>query len=81
LRAIGEGITIFKKWNLDQDQYIHPLKKTQALKKKRGEKWEPPPLGFLKLNFNSALKGNLGTTRAGGVIRDSTSTIQNIFTI
>jgi hypothetical protein len=33
--------------------------------------WTPPPLGFLKLNFDRAAKGNPGVAGTGGVIRDS----------
>jgi hypothetical protein len=33
--------------------------------------WTPPPLGFLKLNFDRAKKGNPGVVGMGGVIKDS----------
>jgi hypothetical protein len=31
--------------------------------------WTPPPVGFLKLNFDRVAKGNPGMTGMGGVIR------------
>jgi ribonuclease HI len=41
---------------------------------------EPPPAGFLKLNFNGAEKGNPGITGMGGVIRDSGRNIIWLYT-
>ena len=33
--------------------------------------WDPPPTGFIKINFDGASKGNLGPAGYGVVIRSS----------
>jgi hypothetical protein len=41
--------------------------------------WTPPPLGFLKLNFDGVEKGNPGVAGMGGVIRDSGGNIIRLY--
>lgn len=33
-------------------------------------RWSPPPVGYLKLNFDRSAIGSLGLACVGGVIRD-----------
>jgi len=40
--------------------------------------WQCPPLGFFKLNFDGASKGNLGPAGFGEVIRNSEGIISHI---
>ena len=37
---------------------------------RRKSKWNPPPKGWAKLNFNGAARGNLRIARAGIIIND-----------
>jgi hypothetical protein len=41
--------------------------------------WTPPPLGFLKLNFDRVEKGNPGVAGMGGVIRDSDGNVIQLY--
>jgi ribonuclease HI len=41
--------------------------------------WTPPPLGFLKLNFDRAAKGNPGVAGMGGVIKDSDGNVIRLY--
>ena len=36
-------------------------------------KWEPPPCGWFKLNFDEVARGNLGVTSIGCIINDDSS--------
>jgi hypothetical protein len=53
---------ILRRWNLKED-----ANKTPGRKKKVHVKiqdfWKPPQVGFIKLNFDGASKGNLGSNR------------------
>lgn len=40
--------------------------------------WQSPPLGFFKLNFDGASKGNLGPAGFGAVIRNSDGIINHL---
>jgi hypothetical protein len=34
------------------------------------DKWDPPPENHIKMNFDSASKGNMVLSGVGGIIRD-----------
>jgi hypothetical protein len=56
----------------DSIDQIQPEKNRKSGSMARGkEKWEPPPQGFIKLNYDGASKGNPGQAGAGGLFRDS----------
>ncbi|GLJ12615.1 hypothetical protein SUGI_0194650 [Cryptomeria japonica] len=56
-----------KGWNLKQSS-LHKLKDKSVGRK--NIKWFPPPLGWKKLNFDGASRGNLGLSSFGAVVRD-----------
>jgi len=60
---------IWSKWDLylAPSSNLIPLSSTQD---SSPEKWSHPPLGFFKLNFDGASKGNPGPTGFGLVFRD-----------
>ena len=41
--------------------------------------WQPPPFGFIKLNTNGFVLGNLGHTSVGGILRDSNGNWIRVF--
>ena len=51
-----------------------PLVYSKSNKEARANcRWEYPPFGWCKLNFDGATKGNLGTTGIGCIINDDSS--------
>ena len=50
--------------------YHRPCPSTTSRKEPLLIGWSPPPTGFVKLNFDGFAFGNLGSTGAGGVLRD-----------
>jgi len=45
------------------------------------EKWESPPLGFIKLNYDGVSKGNLGQAGARGLFIYSIGNIMYVYSI
>jgi hypothetical protein len=43
------------------------------------DRWEPPPVGFIKLNFDGASKGNLGSVGLGGAFQNDKGELLRIY--
>lgn len=52
--------------------------KTKIDDQRPNVKWDSPPMGWIKGNFDGTAKGNLGKAGCGGVLRDHTSRIVDV---
>lgn len=58
----GDNI-IFKNWRIKGNDIIQANPREEV-------RWECPPRGWMKINFDGASKGNPGTAGCGVVLRD-----------
>ena len=72
-------VRILAKLNLNPQMLSPSLWKFKPNVENITKNLQPPPIGFLKLNFDGASKGNPGQAVIGGIFRNSQASAVRIY--
>lgn len=78
MKAGIEEAIILKEWDILTIPIYKGINQIIQLTPRSPDKWEPPPQGTLKLNFDGASKGNPGEAGFGSVVRNSDGHIMGL---
>ena len=78
-QADGVEVQILKTLNLNSQMLSPNLYKFRVPMQTLHQSWQPPHLGFIKINFDGASKGNPGQAGIGGVFKNSQGAVCRVY--